>query len=134
MSNVEFCPCMNSCPDGCPCPSWGCNGDGGGSTSSSSAISTTPIASTSIETSTVITKPHTTPAGEHADAYLLIFNPLLDLDNSPSMSQLKFSWLLGEFCCEEKVDQVILNTPTAFDTERVRVHLIENFWFRISVR
>ena len=81
-----------------------------------------PVVSTSIETSTVITKPHTTPAGEYADAYLLIFNPLLDLDNSPSMSQLKFSWLLGEFCCEEKVDQVILNTPTAFDTERVRVH------------
>ena len=38
----------------------------------------------------------------------------------PKFKQLKFTWLLGEFCCEEHVDEVTLNIPTAFDYERAR--------------
>ena len=74
------------------------------------------------ETTTVVTRPQTTPSAENDDAYLLIFNPTLSKEDSqPTIRQLKFTWLLGEYCCEEKVDEVFLNTPTAFDTERTLV-------------
>ena len=108
---------MNECSEGCPCPEWGC--DAVSSTSGDFTQSTTPVGPTT-ETTSVVTRPQTTPSADNEDAYLLIFNPTLSKEDSqPTMRQLKFTWLLGEYCCEEKIDEVFLNSPTAFDTERI---------------
>ena len=75
-NSIKDCPCMEGCPDGCPCDNWDCDATTTTtettSTTATTTTATTTTTSTSTTTTSTTTKPVPSEVGENMVGIYLV--------------------------------------------------------------